>query len=202
MARQPRFQLPGHPQHIIQRGNNRQIIFASEDDYAFYLESLAEACNTFECELHAYVLMSNHVHLLITPWSDDGISRVMQSLGRKYVQYFNYRYGRTGTLWEGRYKATLLDSEQYLLTGYRYIELNPVRAGMVNSPSNYTWSSHKHNAHGKQDPLITAHPLYTALGKAAEDQQKAYQDLFKSYFARTGVFKIRALYIASSLLFG
>ena len=137
MARLPRFVLPGQPQHVIQRGNNKAPIFKQKQDYLFYLEKLAEACGRFGCEIHAYILMTNHVHLLMTPDSENSISKTMQSLGRYYVQYFNYRYERTGTLWEGRYKASLLHSEQYLLTYYRYIELNPVRAGMVDHPSDY-----------------------------------------------------------------
>ncbi len=139
MARLPRFVIPGQPQHVIQRGNNSEVIFVSDDDYGFYLESLQDACNQHQCDVHAYVLMTNHVHLLMTPHVENGISKVIQSLGRRYVQYFNYTYDRTGTLWEGRYKATLIDSEQYLLTCSRYIELNPVRAQMVNHPSEYPW---------------------------------------------------------------
>ena len=136
MARLPRFILPGQPQHIIQRGNNRQDIFCSEDDYLYYLEKLIEAASKHQCDIHAYVLMTNHVHLLVTPHTEEGIGKMMQVLGRYYVQYFNHRYKRTGTLWEGRYKATLIDTEQYLLTCMRYIELNPVRAKeMVNHPS-------------------------------------------------------------------
>ena len=141
MARHPRFVLPGHPQHVIQRGNNRNVIFAEDADYCIYMEKLGEACERFGCRIHAYVLMTNHVHLLITPETEQGISKAMQSLGRQYVQYFNYRYQRTGTLWEGRYKASLLDTTQYLLTCYRYIELNPVRACMVEQPAEYRWSS-------------------------------------------------------------
>ena len=121
MARQPRFVLPGHPQHVIQRGNNRNVIFAEYADYCIYNDNLGEACERFRCRVHAYVLMTNHVHLLITPETEQGISEVMQSLGRQYVQYFNYQYQQTGTLWEGRYKASLLDTTQYLLTCYRYI---------------------------------------------------------------------------------
>ena len=135
MARQPRFLLPGHPQHVIQRGNNRQVIFADEADCRLYLDTLKEACERFACHVHAYVLMTNHVHLLMTPDCKAGIGKVMQSLGRRYVQYFDYRYRRSGTLWEGRYRAALLDTEPYLLTCYRYIELNPLRAGMVASPA-------------------------------------------------------------------
>ena len=141
MARQPRFILPGQPQHVIQRGNNRQPIFATTRDYEFYLEKLLKASKEHECQIHAYVLMTNHVHLLVTPTKIDGLSKMMQMLGRYYVQYFNYNYQRTGTLWEGRYKACLISSEQYLLTCMRYIELNPLRAQMVEEPGQYRWTS-------------------------------------------------------------
>ncbi len=127
MARLPRFVIPGQPQHVIQRGNDRQAIFRNEQDYRFYLEKLREAAEKHQCDIHAYVLMTNHVHLLITPHTETGIGKTMQSIGRYYVQYFNHCYKRTGTLWEGRYKAALIDSEVYLLTCMRYIELNPVR---------------------------------------------------------------------------
>jgi putative transposase len=179
MARQPRFILPGYQQHVIQRGNNRNIIFADAADYRFYRQKLIEACARFSCRVHAYVLMSNHVHLLITPDIESGIGMVMQSLGRCYVQYFNYRYHRTGTLWEGRYKAALLDSEQYLLTCYRYIELNPVRAGMVRRPGDYRWSSYQCNAHGVADALVTPHDLYRRLGASREVRCEAYRALFQ-----------------------
>ena len=159
MARLPRFVIPGQPQHVIVRGNNREPIFYAEEDYRFYLEKLQQACEKHQCDLHAYVLMTNHVHLLITPHTEDGISKSLQMLGRYYVQYFNHTYQRTGTLWEGRYKATLIDSERYLLTCYRYIELNPVRAeGMVDHPSEYPWSSYRYNVVGESDPLVVPHP--------------------------------------------
>ena len=180
MARQPRFFIPEQPQHIIQRGNNRNIIFVSEADYYFYLEKLESACVKHDCELHAYVLMSNHVHLLMTPHSSDGISKVMQYIGRYYVQYFNYNYDRTGTLWEGRFKSTLIDSEQYLLVCSRYIELNPVRANMVDHPSKYYWSSYRHNALGKEDVLIHTHKLYERLGRTNRERQLAYRLLFRT----------------------
>jgi len=136
MPRQPRFTIPGQPQHVIIRGNNRDPIFYADEDYGFYLEKLRKACEKHHCDVHAYVLMTNHVHLLITPHTENSLGKAIQMLGRYYVQYFNYSYKRTGTLWEGRYKATLIDSEAYLLTCYRYIELNPVRAeGMAEHPS-------------------------------------------------------------------
>lgn len=178
MARLSRFEIIGQPQHVIVRGNNRQIIFVAEEDYQFYLEKLADACERYGCQVHAYVLMTNHVHLLMTPLAQGAIGKVMQSVGRRYVQYFNFCYRRTGTLWEGRYKASLIDSERYALTCYRYIELNPVRAGMVNGPADYRWSSYHANALGKQDDVVTAHFCYEALGEHAEIRQMHYRDLF------------------------
>jgi len=180
MARLPRFVLPGHPQHVIQRGNNRDVIFCADEDYRFFLETLGDCCTRFGCEVHSYVLMTNHVHLLMTPQAEDSLSRMMQSLGRKYVQYFNHQYARTGTLWEGRYKATLLDTDGYLLTCYRYMELNPVRAGMVAGPGDYPWSAYRANALGEADELVTSHPLYLALGRDEKQRQAGYRALFRS----------------------
>ncbi|MGE4500605.1 MAG: transposase [Hydrogenovibrio sp.] len=179
MARLPRFTLPGQPQHVIVRGNNREPIFYSDADYLFYLEKLQQACEKHNCDLHAYVLMTNHVHLMITPNTDNGISKAMQMIGRYYVQYFNHSYKRTGTLWEGRYKATLIDSEAYALSCYRYIELNPVRADMVSHPAEYPWSSYRCNALGKACDFIKPHLLYQQLGRNNVDRAKAYQALFE-----------------------
>ncbi len=181
MARLPRFVLPGQPQHVIQRGNNRSVIFVGDEDYQYYLDILQEACKKHQCDIHAYVLMTNHVHLLITPHTENGISKVMQILGRHYVQYFNYQYQRTGTLWEGRYKATLLDSEQYLLVCSRYIELNPVRANMVKQPEDYPWSSYRANALGQNDPLLTTHKTYQLLAKGTEERCRNYRALFEHH---------------------
>jgi len=181
MARLPRFVLPGHPQHVIQRGNNRQVIFCDECDYQFFLEKLSEAAKEHRCEIHAYVLMTNHVHFLVTPQEKNSISKMMQSVGRCYVQYFNYTYKRTGTLWEGRYKASLIDTERYLFTCMKYIELNPVRAkDMVNHPSEYPWSSYRHNALGIFNKIITEHVLYRNLGESVASRYLAYQTFFKS----------------------
>ena len=192
MARLPRFIIPGQPQHVIVRGINREPIFCREEDYRFYLEKLTYACIKYQCDVHAYVLMSNHVHLLMTPQTEDGIGKVMQTLGRYYVQYFNFHYQRTGTLWEGRYKATLIDSETYLLTCCRYIELNPVRAqGMVDHPSKYPWSSYHCNALGRGNNNITPHSLYLRLGDTDEDRQKAYRALFKSQITEITLKEIR-----------
>ena len=179
MARLPRFVITGQPQHIIQRGNNRQAIFHTDEDYRFYLEKLSDAAKKYQCDIHAYVLMTNHVHLLVTPHTEDGIGKMMQMLGRYYVQYFNHCYKRTGTLWEGRYRATLIDSEQYLLTCMRYIELNPVRAqNMANHPVDYPWSSYAFNALGKEDQLVTPHLEYRRLGSTRQERQSSYRQLF------------------------
>ena len=181
MARLSRFVIPGQPQHVIQRGNNRQAIFRAEADYQFFLEKLSEAADKHQCDIHAYILMTNHVHLLVTPQTENGIGKMMQMLGRYYVHYFNNRYKRTGTLWEGRYKATLIDSEQYLLTCMRYIELNPVRAqNMAEHPADYPWSSYHCNALGKHNPVITSRREYQRLGATEQDRQAAYRQLFRA----------------------
>ncbi len=181
MARPPRFILSGYPQHVIVRGNNRTPIFCAEDDYHFYLEKLQEACNRHACHVHAYVLMTNHVHLLVTPDERISLGKMVQMLGRYYVQYFNHMYHRTGTLWEGRYKASMIDSSIYLLTCMRYIELNPVRAGMVGHPGDYPWSSYAVNAEGKESKLVTLHEVYKGLGKSMAECQKSYKTLFEHH---------------------
>jgi len=192
MPRLPRFVLPGQPQHVIQRGNNRQNIFRKDSDYEFYLEKLLVASRKHQCDIHAYVLMTNHVHLIVTPHTEDGISKMMQTLGRYYVQYFNYCYHRTGTLWEGRYRATLIDSERYLLICMRYIELNPVRAkGMVDHPSKYIWSSYACNALGEYDELVTEHDEFRRLGNTGEKKRLAYRSLFKSHLSIATLASIR-----------
>lgn len=179
MPRLPRYILPGQPQHVILRGNNRSPIFVADEDYACFKYHLKEACVLHDCRIHAYVLMTNHVHLLMTPEKDTSFAKVIQSVGRRYVQYFNTVYRRTGTLWEGRYKASPVSTDEYLLTCYRYIELNPVRANMVKHPRYYPWSSYGANALGKSDPLITPHPLYLALDNQPHQRQAAYQALFQ-----------------------
>jgi len=192
MARLPRFVLTGQPQHVIQRGNNRQDIFHKKQDYEFYLEKLNKAAQKYQCEIHAYVLMTNHVHLLVTPQAEESISKMMQSIGRYYVQYFNKENKRTGTLWEGRYKATLIDTTQYLLTCMRYIELNPVRAkGMVNQPVKYPWSSYLSNATGKFNLLLTPQLEYKRLGKTERERQSAYKKLFKAKIPEATIESIR-----------
>jgi putative transposase len=170
--------MPGQPQHVIQRGNNRTAIFATSNDYLVFRECLLSATIRFGCAIHAYVLMTNHVHLLMTPRDAQGISRALQSLGRRYVRYFNDRYQRTGTLWEGRYRATVIETDKYLFTCCRYIEENPVRAGIVTHASRYAWSSHMSNAQGVADPLITPHERYLALGMSPAARQTSYRALF------------------------
>jgi putative transposase len=191
MARLPRFFMPGQPLHVIQRGNNRDSIFASDDDYRFYLRCLKDAADAQGLAIHAYVLMTNHVHLLVTPELEFSLSKAMQSIGRRYVQNFNHAYGRTGTLWEGRYKSTLIDSEHYLLTCMRYIELNPVRAAMVEHPGDYPWSSYRANAQRSSDELISSHTLYRRLGRSDEERQSAYRQLFRSQIPMVDIDAIR-----------
>lgn len=179
MPRKSRISIVGVPEHVIQRGNNRQVIFANDEDMQAYITWLKDAANKFNVQIHAWVLMTNHVHFLCTPQAPAAISLMMQSLGRRYVQYFNRRYQRTGTLWEGRFKSSLVQSEVYLLELYRYIELNPVRAGMVADPADYQWSSYGSNALGKETHLLNFHPLYLSLGATTQQRQAHYRALFK-----------------------
>ena len=177
MARLPRIDVPNLPHHIIQRGNNRAVCFFHDEDYRFYLQSLRQATQKYQCQVHAYVLMTNHVHLLVTGTKSGSISAFMQSLGRRYVRYVNQTYHRTGTLWEGRFKSSLIESDRYLLTCYRYIELNPIRAHLVTEPGAYTWSSYSHHGLGRIDNLIEDHELYMALGPTVEVRCEAYRSL-------------------------
>ncbi|WP_284402101.1 transposase [Dyella lipolytica] len=192
MPRQPRIAIDGLTQHVIQRGNNRHACFLQEQDYRCYLQHLLEAAIQHQCGIHAYVLMTNHVHLLITPSAAPSLSKCMQSLGRRYVAYFNSTYRRTGTLWEGRYKSSVVDSQSYLLTCYRYIELNPVRAAMVACPSDYPWSSYHANAAGISDSLVQPHSEYIALGATPDARQAVYRDLFKHAIGDDVLDEIRA----------
>ena len=191
MPRRARLNLPEVPLHIVQRGNNRQPTFFAEGDYAFYLECLRDAAEQHACDVHSYVLMTNHVHLLVTPHTPNGASRLIQALGRRYVQYVNYTQRRSGTLWEGRFKASLVESEAYLLTCYRYIELNPVRARMVEAPGAYRWSSYGYHALGGADPVVRDHPLYIALGPTEDARRNAYCELFRHALEPTALGQIR-----------
>lgn len=178
MPRRARLMLPGVPAHVIQRGNNRHACFFAEDDYRIYLNWLAEYAETESCQVHAYALMTNHIHLLLTPETGDGVGRLMKRLGQRYVQYINRRYQRSGTLWEGRYRSCLTQEEAYFLGCQRYIELNPVRAGMVQHPGDYPWSSYRINAQGEPSRLVTPHALYKQQGRTARERQRAYRELF------------------------
>lgn len=187
MPRKQRMYLPGVPAHVVQRGNNRNACFFHEDDYHFYLAVLADALKRYRVALHAYVLMTNHVHLLMTPADTVGISRVMQHVGRLYVLYINRTYGRTGTLWEGRHKASLVCAAEYLLACYRYIELNPVRAGMVVTPEQYRWSSYGWHAWGVPNDLVVDHVLYQQLSADLPVRQQAYRQLFTGHLEATAL---------------
>lgn len=180
MARRPRLELPGVALHVIQRGNNRGLCFRVDGDRQLYLRLLSDAAAQHQCAIHAYVLMPNHVHLLVTPESVGGVAGMMQDVGRRYVRLFNNSHRRTGTLWEGRYKSNLVDSETYLLTCHRYIELNPVRAGLVDDPLQYRWSSHRHYACGVHNPLITRHAVFERLAEDEAARRGAFVALFQA----------------------
>jgi putative transposase len=192
VPRQPRYRIPDVPQHVVQRGNNRQPTFFAPADYCAYKDFLQRAAIEQRCEIHAYVLMTNHVHVLVTPAANDSLPLLMQSLGRRYVRYVNDSYRRTGTLWEGRYKACLVQTEHYLMACSRYIELNPVRAGIVARAADYPHSSYRHNALGHADSLITAHKSYLALGMDAPSRRVAYRRIFESPSAGTETDEFRA----------
>ncbi len=191
MARLSRLCLPGIPQHIIQRGNNRQVCFGSEEDFAAYAHWLAEYSRKYRVAIHAWVFMTNHVHLLVTPETETGVSKMMQTLGRHYVRYFNYTYKRTGTLWEGRFKSCIVDEENYLLVCQRYIELNPVRAGMAALPGDYVWSSYQANGLGKPMKLWTPHRVFCELGATTDQRATAYCELFRGQLDASLLHQIR-----------
>ena len=178
MPRCARLLADGLPLHLVQRGNNRCDCFVDATDRLRYLASLRELAAHFHCSVHAYVLMTNHVHLLVTPAEAASLARFMRSLGQRYVQRFNRRHGRSGTLWEGRFRSSLVQSESYLLACHRYIERNPVRAGMAPTPGDYPWSSYRANASGAPSGILTPHPVYEALAGTAQARRAAYARLF------------------------
>ena len=180
MPRRPRVVLPHTPLHLIQRGNNRQICFVADEDYRIYLDWLQVFARKTGCRLHAYVLMTNHVHLLLSAERSQSPAELMKVLGQRYVQHFNRTYSRTGTLWEGRFRSCLIQAQDYMLACLRYIELNPVRAGMVKHPAEYRWSSYRANAQGEDNALLTPHEAYLALGATEAMRQAAYRELFHS----------------------
>ncbi len=177
MPRPLRIDLAGIPQHVVQRGNDRQPCFFADGDYLCYRSELRDLARREGCAIHAYVLMTNHVHLLLTPTAPCAVARMMQALGRRYVRYINTTYHRTGTLWEGRYKASLVGDGDYLMHCHRYIELNPLRAAMVSDPRDYRWSSHRALAFGEPDPLLTPHPDYLALSADPAIRQQRYREM-------------------------
>ena len=191
MPRRPRIQLDGVPLHIVQRGHHREPCFFAEEDYASYLHWLGEALAETQCALHAYVLMTNHVHLLLTPKKAEAVPRLIMSVGRRYVQFINRAYGRTGALWDSRYKSSVIQADTYLLTCQRYIELNPVRAAMVSDPAHYRWTSYRRNALGVADSRVTAHALFLALGSTDRSRQAAYRALFRAHLDKAAIDDIR-----------
>jgi putative transposase len=192
MSRPPRIVVPGVPLHITQRGVDRCRTFHADHDYAFYRWALREAAVDADCALHAYALMTNHVHLLVTPADEGGAAQMMRSVGGRYVRYFNDRHHRTGTLWEGRFRSSLVKDAAYLFACSRYIEMNPVRAGLVSAPREYGWSSYEHNACGLRDPLLTEHPAYVALGESRASRAVAYQAMSTRDLTRKAIVAIRA----------
>ena len=191
MPRRKRMYISGLPYHLVQRGNNREACFYGDLDYQLYLELLQEYGQRYGVYVHAYVLMTNHVHLLMTPDSEDSISRLMKALGSRYAFYMNKRYRRTGTMWEGRHKSNVVDAEAYLLKCYRYIELNPVRAGMVEMPEEYRWSSYCVNAWGDKNEWLTPHSTYLAINNDKEKRCFAYRELFRCELDQEDLHNIR-----------
>ena len=185
MARLPRLTVAAYPHHIILRGNNGQAIFQDDDDYQRLLRYLSDFALEQKVAVHAYVLMGNQVHLLLTPATNEGVPRMMQALGRRYVRYFNDRHGRTGTLWEGRYRCGLLEADRYLLACMACLDLNPVRSGMASAPQDYPWSSYSHYAGLRSDPLLTPHALYWQMGNTPFAREAAYADWVKEGVSAT-----------------
>jgi putative transposase len=190
MPRRARVYIPGLPYHIVQRGNNREACFIEPENYQFYLDLWRELSVQYHCQVHAYCLMTNHIHFLVTPESKSTISDTMKVVGSRYASYINRRYDRTGTLWEGRHRSSLIQSERYLLTCMRYIELNPVRAGMVERPEAYRWSSYGFNAYGDTG-WLQQHERYMSLGSSSEGRCFAYRELFRTHLDGQDISLIR-----------
>ena len=197
MARLPRLTLPGHLHHVIQRGNNRQPIFIDSEDHGVMLSLLADNAQKYRVDIHAYVLMSNHFHLLLTPRTAEGLPLMMQAVGRRYVRYFNDLHGRTGTLWEGRYRSTVIEAESHLLACMAYLDLNPVRAGGATLAADYPWSSHAHYTGQRIDKLITPHPLLWALGNTPFAREAAYAE-----WVQAGISGVQQMALTDSVLSG
>ena len=182
MARLPRNFLPGCAYHVLQRGNDRSIVFRNDEDRRFFLGCLWEAAGQEACDVHGYVLMGNHFHLMVTPQSESGLSRMIQRIGRRFVGNVNRIHGRTGTLWEGRFRSSLLETHAYALACLRYIDLNPVRAGLARSPADFPWSSYRHHAGILVDSRLVEHTVYLALGESASDRARRYRDACQEAF--------------------
>lgn len=200
MPRRARLAVAGIPWHIIQRGNNRQACFFTAADYQRYLQDLGQQAGKFGCRIHAYCLMTNHVHLLVTPERADSAGLMMKRPGQRYVQYINRTWRRPGTLWEGRFRSCLAQKETYVLACYRYIELSPVRAGMVEHPAGYAWSSYRSNGQGMNNVLLDPHPLYRALGQTRETRCRHYRDLFRAHLEPALIDEIRQATNGNSVL--
>ena len=200
MPRKPRFFLPDIPVHIVHRGRSRDPVFFENQDYATYAYWLNEAAKRYSVAVHAFVFMTNHIHLLVTPPAATSVSSFMQYIGRRYVSYMNHKYGKSGSIWEGRYKASLVQSEGYLLNVMRYIELNPVRAGMVKSPAHYRWSSFCHNTGLRVIKLIGPHPVYLTLGRSGKERHAAYKALFHSHLGSDRVQQITDAWLTGTPL--
>jgi putative transposase len=190
MPRKPRIYIGGLPYHIVQRGNNREACFIEDENYQFYLELWKQVSRKKGVSVHAYCLMTNHIHFLVTPNEQSSVSDTMKIVGSRYAQYINKKYGRTGTLWEGRHSSSLVQEEKYLMACYRYIELNPVRANMVKRPEEYRWSSYGANAWGDAH-WLKPHDEYTRLGKSKEKQCHAYRELFRNQISEPDLHLIR-----------
>ena len=191
MPRRARICLPGVPLHIVQRGHNRRPCFFAESDFRYYLYLLREQSCRQGCAIHAYVLMTNHIHLLLTPEESDSAAKMMKQVGQRYVQHVKRWYARGGTLWDGRFKSSLAKNENYILTCYRYIELNPVRAGIVSIPGEYPWSSYLANAEGIADPIVTPHEQYLRLGSTGRSRLREYANLLRTGLDEQTLHRIR-----------
>jgi putative transposase len=191
MGHPRRVQTAGLTQHVFNRGNNRCDIFRAPKDYSLFLRALHDAAVKYQSDVHSYTLMTNHFHLIATPRIDGALSLTMQVAGARYVRYFNRRYSRTGTLFEGPFESMFIDSETYWFTCMRYVELNPVRAGLVSDPVDYRWSSYHANALGIEDPLVVPHPLYLAMGKTPADRQHHWRGLCREAVPSDQLFEIR-----------
>jgi putative transposase len=191
MPRHARLKVPGHPLHVYQRGHDKKPCFATTADKTLYLALLAESSRLYSCLVHAFVLMTNHVHLLISPSDPEDVARMMKRLNERYAMHFNKRMGRTGAVWEGRYKTCLVDSDVYLLRLQRYIELNPVRAAMVLHPADYPWSSYRTHAYGDKSELLSAHSLYLSMGSTGDERQLRYRRFISGGSAEAELLAIR-----------